>query len=89
MDKKEYAKQLSQRLNYMLEENVKAKEIYKKLGKKIPDWTVDHKLYWAELEKLQKHEREIYLKDGVIYSNSAIKRVRIELNTVLIEIEKE
>ena len=39
-------------------------------------------------DSLTPRQKEIYNKGRIIYSNSAIKRVRIELNKAMIECEK-
>jgi hypothetical protein len=89
MNKQEYVKQLLSRLSYMISENEKASKIYKQLESKLPAYEPDHEAYWAALRRLQEKEYEIWKKDGIVYSKSALQRIRIELNTVLIELEKE
>lgn len=89
MNKQEYVKQLLSRLSYMISENEKASKIYKQLEFKIPAYESDREAYWAALRRLPEQEYDIWKKDGVIYSKSALQRIRIELNTVLIELEKE
>jgi hypothetical protein len=89
MNKQEYVKQLLSRLTYMISENEKASKIYKQLEFKIPAYERNHEAYWAALRQLPEKEYEIWKKDGVIYSKSALQRIRIELNSALIEIEKE
>jgi hypothetical protein len=89
MNKQEYVKQLLSRLAYMISENEKANKIYKQLEFTLPAYEHDHEAYWAALRRLPEKEYEIWKKDGVIYSKSALQRIRIELNTALIEIEKE
>ena len=89
MNKREYVKQLLNRLSYMISENEKATKIYKQLELKIPAYERDHEAYWDAIRRLPENEHEVWEKDGIVYSKSALQRVRIELNTVLIEIEKE
>ena len=88
MDKKEYAILLLKRLTNMLEENQRAKKVYKQLQYKVPRWDINREEYWKVYNSLSNDEKHIYYKQGVIYSMSAIQRVRIELNTILIEIDK-
>ena len=45
--------------------------------------------YWAWFNRLSAYQQKILLNDGKIYKKSDFKRVRIELNKVLIEVEKE
>lgn len=89
MNKQEYVKQLLNRLSYMISENEKATKIYKQLELKIPAYERDHEAYWAALRQLPEKEHEIWKKDGIVYPKAALQRIRIELNTVLIELEKE
>ena len=88
MNKQEYAKQLLSRLAYMINENEIANKIYKQLQFKIPAFQVGSNAHWEALNKLSEKDYNIYNKMGMIYSKSALQRVRIELNTILIEIEK-
>lgn len=89
MNKQEYVKQLLNRLSYMISENEKASKTYKQIKSKLPAYEHDHETYWAAIRRLPEKEYEVWKKDGVIYSKSALQRIRIELNTVLIELEKE
>ena len=88
MNKQEYVKQLLSRLSYMISENEKASKIYKQLEFKLPSYK-SGETYWEAVRRLSENEHEVWKKDGVIYSKSALQRIRIELNTALIEIEKE
>ena len=45
--------------------------------------------YLAWFNRLSDYQQKIVLNDGKIYKKSDFKRVRIELNKVLIEVEKE
>ena len=85
MDKKEYSKQLANRLVYMLEENEKSTTIYVKLKKQYENKTQD---YWQWYLRLNDQQKDIMDKQGKIFKQSDIQRVRIELNKILIEIEK-
>ncbi len=89
MNKQEYAKQLLNRLAYMISENEKASKIYKQLQMRIPAYERGSDAYWEAIRQLSESDHNIWNKNGVIYSKSALQRIRIELNTVLIELEKE
>ncbi len=89
MNKQEYVKQLLSRLAYMISENEKASKIYKQLQFKIPAYEKGQDAYWEALRQLPESDYNIWRKDGMIYSKSALQRMRIELNTALIELEKE
>lgn len=78
----EYIIQLSKKLNKMLEENEKAKIRLSKMN--IPSYCDDAEVYRLEVSKLSEKDREIYYKDGMLYSKAEIKRVRLELNKELI-----
>ena len=45
--------------------------------------------YWSWFDGLSYYKKKIVRNDGKIYKKSDFKRVRIELNKVLIETEKE
>lgn len=89
MNKQEYVKQLLSRLAYMISENEKANKIYKQLKFKIPAYEPGNDARWEAIRQLPEADYNIWSKDGVIYSKSSLQRIRIELNTVLIELEKE
>lgn len=89
MNKQEYAKQLLDRLAYMISENERANKIYKQLQTKIPAYERGGEAYWDAIRRLPEKDHSIWNKNGVIYSKSSLQRIRIELNTVLIELEKE
>lgn len=89
MNKQEYVKQLLSRLAYMISENERAGKTYKQIKSKLPAYERDHEAYWAALRRLPEKEYEIWKKDGIVYSKAALQRLRIELNAVLIEIEKD
>lgn len=88
MNKQEYAKQLLSRLTYMISENEKGNKIYKQLKSKIPAYEQGSDAYWKAIHQLPEEDYNIWRKYGFIYSRSALQRIRIELNTVLIELEK-
>lgn len=89
MNKQEYVKQLLSRLTYMISENEKANKIYKQIKSKIPAYQLGDDAYWKVINQLPEEDYNIWRKKGFIYSRSALQRIRIELNTVLIELEKE
>ena len=81
-----YEIELAKRILFMLQENERASEIYK--NTKLTSFTENRERYYEDLKKMTKEQKTIYWKSGVLYSKSAIKRVRIELNKSLIEREK-
>ena len=83
MDKSVYVSCLLERLSTMIQENAKSAKRYKELVSNRGET-----IYWDYLNKLNSVDRELFLKEGVIYSKSDLQRVRIELNKVLIEMEK-
>ena len=89
MNKQEYAKQLLNRLAYMISENENGNKRYKQLEFKIPAYNKDQNAYWEAVRQLKEEDYNIWRKYGMIYSKSSLQRIRIELNTVLIELEKE
>ena len=88
MDKKEYAIHLLERLTTMIKENRHARKVFVMLENKLPSWYNDPDAHRMVYNSLSDDEKRVYSKGGVIHSRSAIQRVRIELNTILIEIEK-
>ena len=89
MNKQEYAKQLLSRLAYMIDENEKMSKVYKQIQMKIPAYDKGADAYWKAIQQLSESDYNIWSKHGLVYSNASLQRIRIELNTVLIEIEKE
>ena len=74
----EYQKQLLKRLLQMIEDNEKEKIYYESAIRKYKnDWN-----------KLSKNEQRAYWNGGYRYSRSAFKRLRIELNKSMLELEK-
>ena len=84
LTKEFYAKCLITKLDLMLGENQKAKAAYNALKKKQ-----NTKNYFEFVKSLSESERDVFHKGGKVYSKAAIQRIRIELNKVLIELEKE
>jgi len=88
MDKLEYAKQLISRLNYCLGENAIYEKEMESIRSKLPKWDYrDHTEYDKVFKNLTQKEKDIYYANGVRYSPSTIDRLRIELNTILLEIK--
>lgn len=82
----EYQKQLLKRLLKMIEDNEKEKVYYQTAlknleGYKSPEWR-------KKFDGLSKNLQRAYWNGGRRYSMSAMKRLRIELNKSLLEIEK-
>ena len=78
-EQEQYAILLAKKLKSMLDKNAIQKETYRAICLKRQ----------KDANSLTVPEREIYWSGGIVYSKSAIKRVRIELNKTLIELEKE
>jgi hypothetical protein len=81
--KEMYAKYLLSKLNSMLEDNEKAELQHSSVTSKMKGNFID---FW---DSLTEKEKEIYHQGGRIHSKASISRARIELNKVLIEIERE
>lgn len=85
----EYQKQLLKRLLQMIEDDEKEKIYYESAIRKIPKsvypYEQEYKNTW---NKLSKNEQRAYWNGGHRYSRSAFKRLRIELNKSMLEIEK-
>lgn len=89
MNKNEYVKLLLDRLTYMLKENEIYRSEYDKLVKKAPKFSFNNpQPNTSFFNNLSDKEKKIYWSSGYKYSSAAIQRIRIELNTVLLEIEK-
>lgn len=85
----EYQKQLLKRLLKMIEDNERQAKEYDKVQEKFDVSYWDNREEWQKrYNALTPRQKEIYHKGRIIYSNSAIKRVRIELNQAMIEWEK-
>ena len=85
----EYQKQLLKRLLQMIEDNEKEKIYYESAIRKLPknEYTFDNE-YKNAWNKLSKNEQRAYWNGGYRYSRSAFKRLRIELNKSMLELEK-
>lgn len=90
MDKQLYAKCLSERLIDMTTTNKATNAIFvKELKPKMNSLDSGTNAYWLWFDGLSDYKKKIVRNDGKIYKKSDFKRVRIELNKVLIEAEKE
>ena len=85
----EYQKQLLKRLLQMIEDNEKEKIYYESAIRKIPksECPYDNE-YRNAWDKLSKDEQRAYWNGGYRHSRSAFKRLRIELNKSILELEK-
>ena len=89
MDKQLYANYLSERLINMTAANEAANRVFvKELKPQMNNLNSGTNAYWAWFNRLSAYQQKIVLNDGKIYKKSDFKRVRIELNKVLIEVEK-
>ena len=90
MDKQLYANYLSERLINMTVANELANKIFvKELKPQMNNFDSGTNAYWSWFDGLSDYKKKIVRNDGKIYKKSDFKRVRIELNKVLIEVEKE
>ena len=90
MDKQLYAKCLSERLMEMSMANDAALDVFnKELKPKMNNLGSATSVYWSWVNTLSEYQKKILINDGRIYKKSDFKRVRIELNKVLLEAEKE
>ena len=85
----EYQKQLLKRLLKMIEDDEKEKIYYESAIRKIPKsestYDTEYRNAW---NKLSKNEQRAYWNGGYRYSRSAFKRLRIELNKSMLELEE-
>lgn len=84
MNDKEYAIYLSDKLSDMLRKNYEGENIYRHLN--LPKFATDE--YWVAYNKLTEREKLIVRNYGKIYTKAEITRTRIELNKILIKLEK-
>ena len=85
----EYQKQLLKRLLQMIEDNEKEKIYYESAIRKLPkNVCVFEQEYNNAWNKLTKNEQRAYWNGGYRYSRSAFKRLRIEFNKSMLELEK-
>ena len=70
--------------------NEAANKIFvKELKPQMNNLNLGTNAYWSWFDGLSYYKKKIVRNDGKIYKKSDFKRVRIELNKVLIEVEKE
>ena len=73
----------------MIEDNEKEKIYYESALRKLPKneypYDTEYRNAW---NKLSKNEQRAYWNGGCRYSRSAFKRLRIELNKSMLELEK-
>lgn len=89
MNKTEYANMLMERLKYMNDVNIKTHKRYNELLKIKGNKPLFDDDYYLFLRTLNENDYKIFINDGIIYKELAFKRLRIELNTILLEIEKD
>lgn len=78
-EQEQYALLLMKRMSDMINENIRERGVLKQIKYKMQN----NSNYRRTTE-----ENDIYWRDGLKYSKSAIKRVRIELNEILKQMEK-
>lgn len=85
----EYQKQLLKRLLQMIEDNEKQEKEYDKVKEKLNVSYWDNREEWNKrYNALTPKQKEIYNKGRIIYCKSAFKRLRIELNKSMLELEE-
>lgn len=89
MNKTEYASMLMERIKYMNDVNFKTRERYKELLKIKGNKSLCDDDYYLFIRRLNENDYKIFVNEGIIYKELAFKRLRIELNTIMLEIEKD
>ena len=89
MNKTEYANMLMERIQYMNDVNVKTYKRYKELLKDKGNKPLCDDDYFLFIRTLNENDYKIFVNGGIIYKELAFKRLRIELNTIMLEIEKD
>lgn len=85
----EYQKQLLKRLLQMIEDNEKEKVYCENARKKLPKGIYTYEAQYRKVwNDLSKDEQRAYWNGGRRYNKSDFKRLRIELNKSMIELEK-
>lgn len=84
----EYQKQLLKRLLKIIEDNEKEQLYYKTALKNLEGYDRFSPEWRKKIDGLSDNLQRAYWNHGRKYSMSAIKRLRIELNKSLLEIEK-
>lgn len=78
-EQEQYALLLMKRMADMINENIRERSVLKQ---------IKYKMQNDSNYRRTAEENDIYWRDGVKYSKSAIKRVRMELNEILKQMEK-
>jgi len=89
MNKTEYANMLMERIQYMNDINASAYKRYKELLKIKGNKPLRDDDYYLFIRTLNENDYKIFVNEGIIYKELAFKRLRIELNTIMLEIEKD
>ena len=89
MNKTEYANMLMERIQYMNDVNVNSYKRYKELLKIKGNKPLCNDDYYLFLRTLNDEDYKIFINNGIVYKELAFKRLRIELNTIMLEIEKD
>ena len=84
----EYQKQLLKRLLKMIEDNEKEQLYYKTALKNLEKYERFSPEWRKKIDSLSDNLKRAYWNHGRRYSMSAMKRLRIELNKSMLEIEK-
>lgn len=84
----EYQKQLLKRLLKMIEDNEKEKVYYQTALKNLEGYKYGSPEWGKKIDSLSENLQRAYWNRGRRYSMSALKRLRIELNKSMLEIEK-
>ena len=84
----EYQKQLLKRLLKMIEDNEKEQLYYKTAIKNLEGYKYGSTEWRDKFESLSTNLQRAYWNGGRRYSMSAMKRLRIELNKSMLELEK-
>lgn len=78
-EQEQYALLLMKRMSDMINENIRERGVLKQ---------IKYKMQNDSNYRRTAEENDIYWRDGLKHSKSAIKRVRIELNEILKQMEK-
>ena len=78
-EQEQYALLLMKRMSDMINENIRERGVLKQ---------IKYKMQNDSNYRRTAEENDIYWRDGLKYSKSAIRRVRIELNEILKQMEK-
>lgn len=89
MNKTEYANMLMERIKYMNDINFNAHKRYKELLKIKGNTPLYDDDYYLFIRTLDENDYKIFVNEGIVYKELSFKRLRIELNTIMLEIEKD